>query len=154
MRPVRGKGTWRRPRLRGKDRRGRGGGRGRDWRCCTRCFQRPLRVWVSALVMEAVRSSETSVDSHLSTRRYNPEDSHLHNKQSSSAYCCGVLKVTSKGLRKLHVKTSTFKITSECNATTFMSYSNNCSCGNLWTCTEHDTNTSWRKLLTLNKWQP
>jgi hypothetical protein len=33
-----------------------------------------------ALMMEAVQTSETSVNSHQSTRRYNPEDSHLHIK--------------------------------------------------------------------------
>jgi hypothetical protein len=31
-----------------------------------------------ALMMEAVRTSETSVNSHQSTLLYNPEDSHLH----------------------------------------------------------------------------
>jgi hypothetical protein len=30
-----------------------------------------------ALTMEAVQTSETLVNSHQSTRRYNPEDSHL-----------------------------------------------------------------------------
>jgi hypothetical protein len=30
------------------------------------------------LMMEAVRTSETSVNSYQSTRRYNPEDGHLH----------------------------------------------------------------------------
>jgi hypothetical protein len=36
--------------------------------------------WVAALialVMEAVQTSETLVNLHQSTRRYNPEDSHL-----------------------------------------------------------------------------
>jgi hypothetical protein len=33
--------------------------------------------WV-ALMMEAVQISQTSVNSHQSTRRYNPEDGHLH----------------------------------------------------------------------------
>jgi hypothetical protein len=28
--------------------------------------------------MEAVQTTETSVDSHQSTRRYNPKDIHLH----------------------------------------------------------------------------
>jgi hypothetical protein len=32
------------------------------------------RVWCSSLMMEAVRTSETSVDNNL-TRQYNPEDS-------------------------------------------------------------------------------
>jgi hypothetical protein len=35
-------------------------------------------VGLFALMMEAVQTSETSVNSHQSTRRYNPEDSHLH----------------------------------------------------------------------------
>jgi hypothetical protein len=30
------------------------------------------------LMMEAVQTSETLVNLHQSTRRYNPEDSHLH----------------------------------------------------------------------------
>jgi hypothetical protein len=34
-----------------------------------------------ALMMEAVQTSETSVKSYQSTGRYNPEDSHLLNKQ-------------------------------------------------------------------------
>jgi hypothetical protein len=35
------------------------------------------RGWLIALMMEAVQTSETSVNSYRSTRRYNPEDSHL-----------------------------------------------------------------------------
>jgi hypothetical protein len=31
-----------------------------------------------ALMMEAVQTYETSVNSYHSTRRYNPKDSHLH----------------------------------------------------------------------------
>jgi hypothetical protein len=31
-----------------------------------------------ALMMQAVQTSESSVNSYQSTRRYNPEDSHLH----------------------------------------------------------------------------
>jgi hypothetical protein len=31
-----------------------------------------------ALMMEAARTSETSVNFYQTTRRYNPEDSHLH----------------------------------------------------------------------------
>jgi hypothetical protein len=31
-----------------------------------------------ALIMEAVRTSETSVNFNVTTRRYNPEDSKLH----------------------------------------------------------------------------
>jgi hypothetical protein len=33
--------------------------------------------WVIALMMEAVRTSETLVNFYQTTRRYNPEDSHL-----------------------------------------------------------------------------
>jgi hypothetical protein len=32
---------------------------------------------IIALMMEAVQTSETSVNSNQSTRRYNPEDGHL-----------------------------------------------------------------------------
>jgi hypothetical protein len=32
---------------------------------------------IVALMMEAVQTSETSVNPYQSTRRYNPEDSHL-----------------------------------------------------------------------------
>jgi hypothetical protein len=32
-----------------------------------------------ALMMEAARTSETLVNFYQTTRRYNPEDSHLHN---------------------------------------------------------------------------
>jgi hypothetical protein len=32
-----------------------------------------------ALMMEAAQTSETSVNSYQSTRRYNPEDGHLQN---------------------------------------------------------------------------
>jgi hypothetical protein len=38
--------------------------------------------WVAApfiaLMMEAARTSETSLNFYQTTRRYNPEDSHLH----------------------------------------------------------------------------
>jgi hypothetical protein len=33
---------------------------------------------MTALMTEAVQTSETVVNSYQSTRRYNPEDSHLH----------------------------------------------------------------------------
>jgi hypothetical protein len=35
------------------------------------------RLRVVALMMEAVQTSETSVNSHRPTRHYNPQDSHL-----------------------------------------------------------------------------
>jgi hypothetical protein len=34
--------------------------------------------WAIALMMEAARTSETLVNFYQTTRRYNPEDSHLH----------------------------------------------------------------------------
>jgi hypothetical protein len=45
-----------------------------------------------SLMMEAVRTSETSVDNH-STRQYNPEDSSEHNKflllsTATHGICC------------------------------------------------------------------
>jgi hypothetical protein len=39
---------------------------------------RTMIVLVIALMMEAVQTSETRVNPYQSTRRYNPEDSHLH----------------------------------------------------------------------------
>jgi hypothetical protein len=36
--------------------------------------------WVIALMMEAARTSETLVNFYQTTRRYNPEDSHLHTR--------------------------------------------------------------------------
>jgi hypothetical protein len=38
----------------------------------------PARRSLIALMMEAVQTSETQINSYQSTRRYNPEDSHLH----------------------------------------------------------------------------
>jgi hypothetical protein len=46
------------------------------------CYFKPNHnrevVCVIALTMETVQTSETSVNSYQTTRRYNPEDSHLH----------------------------------------------------------------------------
>jgi hypothetical protein len=36
------------------------------------------------LMVEAVTTTETSVNSYQSTRRYNPEDSHIHNYRSQN----------------------------------------------------------------------
>jgi hypothetical protein len=52
-------------------------------------------------MMEAVRTSETSVNSHQSTRSYNPEGSHLHAILSSlrsyvlllNLYACLLLRI-------------------------------------------------------------
>jgi hypothetical protein len=43
---------------------------------------------IIALMMEAVQTSETLVNSHQSTRRYNPEDSHLrtHRRENFKSY--------------------------------------------------------------------
>jgi hypothetical protein len=41
-------------------------------------FQRYIRI---ALMMEAARTSETSVHFYQTTRRYNPKDSHLHTRR-------------------------------------------------------------------------
>jgi hypothetical protein len=38
--------------------------------------------WAIALMMEAARTSETLVNFYQTTRRYNPEDSHLRNMSS------------------------------------------------------------------------
>jgi hypothetical protein len=37
---------------------------------------------LTALMMEAVQTSETLVNSYQSTRRYKPEESHLHNYET------------------------------------------------------------------------
>jgi hypothetical protein len=44
----------------------------------------PFRA-VSSLMMEAVRTSETSVDNHF-TRQYNPEDSSEHHTQTYKSF--------------------------------------------------------------------
>jgi hypothetical protein len=54
---------------------------------CTLYLHRFLRMAsLIALMMEAVQTSETLVNSYQSTWRYNPEDSHLH------SHCCENLK--------------------------------------------------------------
>jgi hypothetical protein len=42
------------------------------------CLHHQVDEWTFALMMEPVQTSETFVNSHQSTRRYKPEDSHLH----------------------------------------------------------------------------
>jgi hypothetical protein len=44
--------------------------------------------WVVALMMEAARTSETLVNFYQTTRRYNPEDSHLrtHRREDLKSY--------------------------------------------------------------------
>jgi hypothetical protein len=41
-----------------------------------------------ALMMEAVQTSETSINSYQTTRRYNPEDGHLgiHSRENLKSY--------------------------------------------------------------------
>jgi hypothetical protein len=41
-----------------------------------------------ALMMEAARTSETSVNFYQTTRRYNPEDSHLHEERKWEGDIC------------------------------------------------------------------
>jgi hypothetical protein len=49
-----------------------------------------------ALMMEAARTPETSVDIQLRTRQYNPEDSELHTRRRENLkshidfYCMGI----------------------------------------------------------------
>jgi hypothetical protein len=51
-----------------------------------------------ALMMEAVQTSETSVNSYQSTRRCNPEDSHLYLDRCLTEACSfGTVRVTMKG---------------------------------------------------------
>jgi hypothetical protein len=49
-------------------------------------------VEVIALMMKAASTSETSVNSYQTTRRYSPEDSHLHTHRREGSkchkYCC------------------------------------------------------------------
>jgi hypothetical protein len=45
------------------------------------------------LMMEAARTSETLVNFYQTTRRYNPEDSHLHSRrrQNLKSYLCNMI---------------------------------------------------------------
>jgi hypothetical protein len=51
--------------------------------------QEKVQLWavanIPSLMMEAVRTSETSVDNHF-TRQYNPEDSSEHHSNESSSH--------------------------------------------------------------------
>jgi hypothetical protein len=44
--------------------------------------------WLIALMMEAVKTSETLVNFYQTTRRYNPEDNHLrtHRRENLKSY--------------------------------------------------------------------
>jgi hypothetical protein len=46
--------------------------------------------WAIALMMEAARTSETLANFYQTTRRYNPEDSHLHVQRCHE--CCDAEK--------------------------------------------------------------
>jgi hypothetical protein len=46
-------------------------------------------------MMEAASTSETSVNFYQTTRRYNPEDSHLHNRRRENLKFCFVKFVSS-----------------------------------------------------------
>jgi hypothetical protein len=54
----------------------------------------PCSLVVIALMMEAARTTETLVNFYQTTRRYNPEDSHLrtHHRENLKAY--DVLSIT------------------------------------------------------------
>jgi hypothetical protein len=47
-----------------------------------------MAVFISTLTMEAARTSETLVNFYQTTRRYNPEDSHLrtHRRENLKSY--------------------------------------------------------------------
>jgi hypothetical protein len=55
--------------------------------CCTVKSVYP-RFRGTALIMEAVSISETSVKFYHTTRRNNPEDNHLHNQPKSFSFLC------------------------------------------------------------------
>jgi hypothetical protein len=40
-----------------------------------------VEFYLITLMMEAVSTSETTINYYQTTRRYNPEDSHLHSKE-------------------------------------------------------------------------
>jgi hypothetical protein len=44
-------------------------------------------------MMEGARTSETLVNFYLATRRYNPEDSHLHRSNSFGKYVYSVMEL-------------------------------------------------------------
>jgi hypothetical protein len=50
----------------------------------------PREASIIALMMEAVQASETLVNSYQSTRRYNPEDSHLRTLNEVDVLSLGV----------------------------------------------------------------
>jgi hypothetical protein len=57
-------------------------------------------VEIIALMMEAARTSETLVNFYQTTRRYNPEDSHLrtHRREKSTETRCVFSEVRSEFL--------------------------------------------------------
>jgi hypothetical protein len=59
-------------------------------------FQRSILSSSSTPLMEAVRTSETSVNSHQSTRRYNPQGSHLHTHRRENSKSYAVFAVSTR----------------------------------------------------------
>jgi hypothetical protein len=53
---------------------------------------------IIALIMQAVHTSETSINIYLSTWQYNPEDSELHNRRRENLKSHTVIKMY--GMRK------------------------------------------------------
>jgi hypothetical protein len=53
----------------------------------TKIFLKMTVFWIFALMMEAACASETSVNFYQTTRRKNPEDSHLHTRRRENLKC-------------------------------------------------------------------
>jgi hypothetical protein len=51
-------------------------------------IQKMAAFWAIALMMEAARTSETSVNFYQTSRRYNPEDSHLRTHRRENLKSC------------------------------------------------------------------
>jgi hypothetical protein len=51
---------------------------------------------IIALMMEAASGSETTVNSYQTTRRNNPEDSHLHTLRCQNLKCHGSIQFTAQ----------------------------------------------------------
>jgi hypothetical protein len=61
--------------------------------------------WAIALMMEAARTSETLVNFDQTTRRYNPEDSHLrtHRRENLKSYLERYVLKNSQEIRALSI---------------------------------------------------
>jgi hypothetical protein len=51
-------------------------------------FRGPCCLYHHRLVMEAARTSETVINLHQTTRRYNPEDGRLHTRRRENLKSC------------------------------------------------------------------